>query len=514
MWRSLLGRDFEKSVNSPSAERRSRLHTELTEISETAPSRRTDASAMNMRTRTIVLYTTLTVAVVGAGGLAYGAIDSSGSSSTKTATRLVSATVGTVSQTVSATGTVQPATSLDLNFVNGGVLTAVKVKAGDKVSAGQVLATIDPASAQVALESAQAAQQAAQQKLDQAKNPLTASQQAQAAASLAQAQAQLDAANQQLADANSPTGGGSPGDVAKAQTAVNQAQANLDSVKAANDAKATVDPVAVAQAQAALNQAVLNVTNAQKNLDATTLRAPSAGTISVVNFSVGQTVGGGGSNPSSSSSSSSGSGNSSASSGSSKAFATLLDLDHMVVKVGFPEADAGKIAAGQPVTLTIDSLTGQRLTGTVSEIDTVSTVVSNVVTYNSIISFDSVPAAVKPGMTANVSVVTASQDNVLSVPSAAISTTGGQSTVTVRVNGKDEVRTVETGLKGDGTTEISSGLNEGDQVVMSVGVVSSNASTRNTSTQNRTGTLGGGGFGGGGFGGGGGFVGGGAGGRG
>src|SRR5437588_2425132 len=408
---------------------------------------------MNMRTRTIVLYTTLTVAVVGAGGLAYGAIDSSGSSSTKTATRLVSATVGTVSQTVSATGTVQPATSLDLNFVNGGVLTAVKVKAGDKVSAGQVLATIDPASAQVALESAQAAQQAAQQKLDQAKSPLTASQQAQAAASLAQAQAQLDAAKQQLA------GGGSPGDVAKAQTAVNQAQANLDSVKAANDAKATVDPVAVAQAQAALNQAVLNVTNAHKNLDATTLRAPSAGTISVVNFSVGQTVGGGGSNPSSSSSSSSGSGNSSASSGSSKAFATLLDLDHMVVKVGFPEADAGKIAAGQPVTLTIDSLTGQRLTGTVSEIDTVSTVVSNVVTYNSIISFDSVPAAVKPGMTANVAVVTASQDNVLSVPSAAISTTGGQSTVTVRVNGKDEVRTVETGLKGDGTTEISSGLN-------------------------------------------------------
>src|SRR3989442_709597 len=369
MWRSLLGRDLEKSVNSPSAERRSRLHTELTEISETAPSRRPDAPAMNMRTRTIVLYTTLTVAVVGAGGLAYGAIDSSGSSSTKTATRLVSATVGTVSQTVSATGTVQPATSLDLNFVKGGVLTAVKVKAGDKVSAGQVLATIDPASAQVALESAQAAQQAAQQKLD-----------------------------------------------------------------------------------------------------ATTLRAPSAGTISVVNFSVGQTVGGGGSNPSSSSSSSSGSGNSSASSGSSKAFATLLDLDHMVVKVGFPEADAGKIAAGQPVTLTIDSLTGQRLTGTVSEIDTVSTVVSNVVTYNSIISFDSVPAAVKPGMTANVSVVTASQDHVLSVPSAAISTTGGQSTVTVRVNGKDEVRTVETGLKGDGTTEISSGLNEGDQVVMSVGV--------------------------------------------
>jgi multidrug efflux pump subunit AcrA (membrane-fusion protein) len=459
---------------------------------------------MNMRTRTIVLYSTLTVAVVGAGGLAYGAIDSSGGSSTKTATRLVSATVGTVSQTVSATGSVQPATSLDLNFVNGGVLTAVKVQAGQKVAAGQVLATIDPSAAQVALGSAQAAQQAAQQKLDQARNPLTASQQAQAAASLAQAQAQLDAANQQLAGAVSPS------DLAKAQTAVNQAQANLDSVKAANDAKAAVDPVAVAQAQAALNQAVLNVTNAQKNLDATTLKAPSAGTISVVNFSVGQAVPGGGTSTSGSSSSS---GSGSGASSSSRAFATLLDLDHMVVKVGFPEADAGKISAGQPVTLSIDALVGQRLTGTVSEIDTVSTVVSNVVTYNSIISFDSAPAAVKPGMTASVSVVTASKDNVIAVPSAAISTSGGNSTVTVRTNGKDEVRSVETGLKGDGTTEIVSGLNDGDQVVMSVGVVSSNSSNRNGTTQNRTGTLGGGGFGGG-FGGGGGGFGGGAGGRG
>ena len=451
---------------------------------------------MNMRTRSLVLYSTLTVAVVGAGGLAYGAIDSSGGSSTKTATRLVSATVGTVSQTVSASGTVQPATSLDLNFVNGGVLTAVNVKAGDKVTAGQVLATIDPAKARVALESAKAAQAAAQQKLDQARNPLTASQQAQAAASLSQAQAQLDAAKQQLAEAKDPA------DIAKAQTAVNQAQANLDSTKATNDAKAAVDPVTVAQAQAALNQAILNVSDAQKTLDATTLKAPSAGTISAVNFTVGQSVGGGGSSTSSSSSSSSSANGSSST--TSRAFATLLDLDHMVVKVGFPEADAGKVAAGQPVSLTIDSLAGQRPSGTVSSIDTVSTVVSNVVTYNAVVAFDAVPAGVKPGMTANVSVIAAGREGVVSVPSAAISTAGGVSTVKVRTNGVDETRNVVTGLKGDGTTEITSGLEAGEQVVMSVGVVTSSGSS-GTGTQNRTGgagTLTGAGGGGAGFGGG------------
>jgi macrolide-specific efflux system membrane fusion protein len=440
---------------------------------------------MNMRTRTIVLYSTLTVAVVGAGGLAYGAIDSSGGSSTKTATRLVSATMGTVSQTVTATGTVQPAASYDVNFTNGGVLTAVKVKAGDKVTAGQVLATIDPAKARVALESAQADLSSAQQKLNQAKNPTTTT-----------TTAAVSQEGQGQGGAGSQGGAGT-------QATVTQAAVTP-----------TVDPVTVAQAQAAVHQAELAVSDAQKALDATTLKAPAAGTISAVNFTVGQTVGGGGTGASATSSSSSssgsgssgsgssGSGSSGSSASSSKAFATLLDLDHMVVKVGFPEADAGKVAAGQPVTLSIDSLTGQRLSGSVTEIDTTSTVVSNVVTYNAVVAFDAVPAAVKPGMTASVSVIAASRDNVISLPSAAISTSGGQSTVTVRTAGKDETRPVVTGLKGDGTTEIASGLNEGDQVVMSVGVVSTNTN-RSTGTQTRTGTgtgtVGGGGtFGGGG----------------
>lgn len=390
---------------------------------------------MNMRTRTIVLYSTLAAAVVGAGGLAYGAIDSSGGSTAKTATRLVSATTGTVSQTVSATGTVQPATSVDLNFDNGGVLVAVNVKAGDKVKEGQTLATVDPAKAKVALETAKANLAAAQQKLDQAKNPPATPQ----------------------------------------------------------DPAPTVDAVAVAQAKAAVNHAALNVSDAQKAVEATTLKAPSAGTISAVNFTVGQTVGGGGNSASSSGSSSSSSSANGSSSNSSRAFATLLDLDHMVVNVGLPEADAGKVAAGQPVTLTIDSLPGERLTGALTSIDTVSTVVSNVVTYNAVVSFDLVPAGVKPGMTANVAVITARRDGVIAVPSAAVSTAGGVSTVKVRTNGVDETRTVVTGLKGDGTTEITSGLQAGEQVVMSIGVVSSSASNGSTGTQNRTGTFSGGG---------------------
>src|SRR5581483_8020751 len=65
------------------------------------------------------------------------------------------------------------ATSLNLNFATGGVLTAVKVQAGQKVAAGQVLATIDPSAAQVGLQSAKANLAAAQEKLTQAENPTT-----------------------------------------------------------------------------------------------------------------------------------------------------------------------------------------------------------------------------------------------------------------------------------------------------------------------------------------------------
>jgi macrolide-specific efflux system membrane fusion protein len=109
-------------------------------------------------------------------------------------------------------------------------------------------------------------------------------------------------------------------------------------------------------------------------------------------------------------------------------------------------------------------------------------------------------------MTADVSVVVQTATNTLELPSAAITTTGPISTVTVLANGVKKVTTVTTGLVGDSTTQIKSGLKAGEVVVEPVASVSAASSTGTSST--------GGGFpgGGGGFpGGGGGFPGGGAG---
>jgi macrolide-specific efflux system membrane fusion protein len=179
----------------------------------------------------------------------------------------------------------------------------------------------------------------------------------------------------------------------------------------------------------------------------------------------------------------------------------------MVVAVSWPESDATKISVGQSATVTVASL-GSPVTGKVTALDTNSTVVSNVVTYAGTVTLDQVPDGLKSGMTATVRVVTASKSGVIALPTAAITTKGGTSTVTVSQNGQSTARTVTTGLKGDGTTEIASGLSAGDQVVMSVGTVSATAASSSSSggsSTSRTGTGLGGVTGGGTGGGGGGF---------
>jgi macrolide-specific efflux system membrane fusion protein len=430
---------------------------------------------MNTRTRTLVLSAALSLSVLGAGTLAYGSLAPSNGPSSQSTTRLVSASLGSVETTVNSTGTLAPATSLDLNFVNAGTLTAVSVKAGDTVTAGQVLAKVDDAAAKANLGTAKANLLAAQAKLASAKAGTTPS------------------------DSQSPTQSG--GTTSTSATTVTTVAATP-----------VVDPVAVAQAKAALDQAQLTVDDAQKALDATTLTAPVAGKITALNFVVGQKVSGGGTASSastaaaSSASVSSGSAASSSGSASGKAFATLVDPTTMVAAVSWPESDAAKISVGQSATITVASL-GSPVTGKVTALDTTSTVVSNVVTYAGTVTLDQVPAGLKSGMTATVTVVTASKSGVVAIPSAAITTKGGTSTVTVSQNGQSTGRTVTLGLKGDGTTEIASGLSAGDQVVMSVGTVSATASSSSGSTGSRTGTglgsvTGGGGGGGGGLGGG------------
>jgi macrolide-specific efflux system membrane fusion protein len=105
------------------------------------------------------------------------------------------------------------------------------------------------------------------------------------------------------------------------------------------------------------------------------------------------------------------------------------------------------------------------------------TTTSNVVQYGVTVALTTRPSSVRIGQTATVVVSTGSKSNVLYVPSAAVKTAGGQSTVTVLQNGKSVVKTVQIGLVGDSGTEIKSGLSEGDQVVIAIATPGSTGTT-------------------------------------
>ncbi|MFI9639079.1 efflux RND transporter periplasmic adaptor subunit [Micromonospora sp. NPDC051925] len=377
---------------------------------------------------------TLVLLLAGGGCWAWLSVrGDSAADATPTGTRTVSVSRGTVTATVTADGSVRSASTATASFATAGTVTAIAVQVGDRVKKGQLLATVDPADAQ--------------RDLDVAKADLTAAQDA------------LDRAEEAGSDTSS------------AQTSVTQAE------------------LAVSEAKAAVSGARLT--------------APMAGTVVAVNGTVGSSSGGsatgGGSTGGSSAGQQGGSGSTGATSSgstSSSGFVELADLTKLQVTAGFAEADATRLKDGQAATITWNALQGAQAGGKVVAVDPQATTTNNVVTYGVTVSVDELPTGAKPGQTVRVSVVTGTAADVLTVSSAAVSGSGDRRTVTVVTDTGQENRRVTVGLAGDQAYEVTSGLTEGERVVLP----QSSGTTGNT----------GGGFpGGGGLSGGGGFPGGG-----
>ena len=140
---------------------------------------------------------------------------------------------------------------------------------------------------------------------------------------------------------------------------------------------------------------------------------------------------------------------------------TLAGTGDVVVKAQFTEAEVAHLKLGQVARITLPDNASAKYDGKVIQIDPAGTVSNRLVRYAALISFDKVPDTLLYGQSATVAVVTASADDVLSVPSTAVH----DGKVVVRVNGRDEKRAVETGLRGDVNTEIKSGLAEGDEIL-------------------------------------------------
>jgi hypothetical protein len=173
--------------------------------------------------------------------------------------------------------------------------------------------------------------------------------------------------------------------------------------------------------------------------------------------------------------------------------------------VAFSESDISKVKVGQPATVTLDALPGVELAAHISSISLVGTTSSSVVSYDAVLTLDQNDSRVKPGMSASASVITGQASGV-TVPNAAVTGSGSVGTVNLMKDGKEVSQQVVVGLRGDSRTQIISGVNAGDQLVITVALPSLSSSS-SSSGSSGSGTLGGGGLGGlGGLGGGGGFF--------
>lgn len=151
------------------------------------------------------------------------------------------------------------------------------------------------------------------------------------------------------------------------------------------------------------------------------------------------------------------------------------------------EVDITKIKSGQKVTLTMDAFPDNTLTGTVLAVNTSGSVSSNVTSYSVSVLLDQTDLDIYTNMAVSANIIISAKDNVVMIPSTAIKTVNGISTVSVLKNKVPSVITVEAGDSNDTQTEIKSGISEGDVVVTST-VNSSNTKTTSTTKTNSSGS--------------------------
>jgi RND family efflux transporter MFP subunit len=239
--------------------------------------------------------------------------------------------------------------------------------------------------------------------------------------------------------------------------------------------------MAVYNAQRSVSQAAQSRADLAAQIKAATLKAPIDGVVSNINIATGLD----------------------APSGS----AIVLNSRTYQVAASVVESDLPSVKVGQKVAITVGAVNAS-LTGTVASIALAPATTSgssSVVAYPVTVTIDGSDAALRAGMSADVSITVAQASNVLVVPTSALSGSNGNYVARVLVGDKDITTTpVQVGLVTTTGAEVTSGLSEGQTVI--TGTVSQ-TTTGGTTTNNGRGGFGGG-FGGGGFGGGGGgFVG-------
>ena len=223
--------------------------------------------------------------------------------------------------------------------------------------------------------------------------------------------------------------------VASQEIALKNAQVNLQ--------KSTASPKAadIASALSSLQLAQISLDKARTDLDSATLRSPATGVIASVANQVGEAP----ANP----------------------FAVVAVTATVALHGTVGEADVAKLRLGQVATITVDAVgAASRMTGRVTALDPVATIQQGVPVYGVDVQIDIPDRAIRPGMSGTAAVIVASKQAVLAVPNLAVRSQGGRRFVQVLRDGTPQDAEVEFGISNESVTEVVSGLEEGEQVLL------------------------------------------------
>ncbi|NIJ36215.1 HlyD family secretion protein [Sphingopyxis panaciterrae] len=292
---------------------------------------------------------------------------------------------GALTVTVSATGNIKPINQVDVGSEQSGLITNVYVDVNDRVTKGQLLATLDPARLQDSVVQAEASLAAAE-------------------ANVGEAQATLALSNATLARQEEVfrlSGGRVP------------SKTELDAARA--DQKRATASLAASRAQVSQQRAALGT--AQTNLSKARIYSPVTGVVLSRDIEPGQTV--------------------AASLNAPVLFTIAEDLSQMELEVSIDEADVGQVKEGQDATFTVDAFPGERFPAKIKRVNVGSNNSGNsssssssstassasagtVVAYTAILSVDNAKQQLRPGMTATADIVTMHKQNALLIPNAAL----------------------------------------------------------------------------------------------
>ncbi len=327
----------------------------------------------------------------------------------------------TITEVVEASGTINPVNTVSVGSTVSGLIKEIYVDYNDVVKQGQILAQIDPATFEATVQQNQAQILNAQ-------------------ANLAKLEAEAEYNQKQYERYKNL--------YARNFVAKSELDEKYSTYKS--------DLAQINAAKAQINQYEATLKTAMTNLGYTKIIAPVDGTVISREIDLGSPV--------------------AASFQAPELFTIAQDLTKMQIEVSVSEADIGNVQEGQDVTYTLDGYPDSTFEGKVTQVRLSPTTESNVVTYTVIVDVDNEDLKLKPGMTANVSIITNKSEDVLCVPNMALKFTPDakgpkykNQGIWILEKGKTKRVEVETGANDDSRTEIiSDTLNEGTSVIMSV----------------------------------------------